>query len=903
MELKLNAKENLLSPKKNKTCSFDKNIIISGNTQTYSKKKSTLNKITDNRKNNRYNSYKRKRNQNNQILHNPKLDENKKILFFHLLIEPEERTKSQIEYIKNYLLKNTPLIENLNKTIGNVFHEKSKDIFDIDAVINEFCRSLKFKNIYYGNKIFRIGECEDNMYFILEGLVEIVKPEKFKIQMNGFEYFTYLMRLKRDNEKYLIQLIFDCKNKFVINKEDLKNLNYIFLYIKLTDYFRNNENNKYISKSEITNIIKSCFCDPEYILRNCDDENNIDEEILDQIEFKISDDIINFYYSMAIDNEQCDVYLYKYSSVKHLKNGGVFGEPVNNKKNLREYTVNTLEDCYFGYLEVKQYYKYLKLEKEQKIKEKSNFLLNNFFFGNVNEDIFNYRYLSLFLYEEKSQCNSIINQKDKIDYIYFIKEGTVELMCSHSVYSSYDLLVKVHTNIINLNLNEISEYLFEKNRNKRETLENEYTKLINTPLVIKNSNSIIALESFFFDLNSLYNTRITSQKISYYKLSVNSFNKILKENKDIIGLVKEKATSELKIIVKRLLAALNIRIHNIQIKEEDINNSKVKSNDDNKISGNFNNSFIENEKMKKKYLSDSSYEYKKNKNKKNANFTFNDFNNKNKKNKINNVNSSINDESVENNILSISVKNELNLVNKLQHNLEKNLLFFKSHNKTNSSKVSNNSFNISNIKNLEQQSNLNNISFFKNNNMINFTNKNCQTEKKCNNIISKIKNKNSILQHFYQDKISNEKSLPIIISTEKSNCRYNPCPLLYKAIKTNNLTQNNDKINNIMNDLNEDNSVFCNIERKQNSNNFFNKGINRISLKKNHQLINETNNMDFDKLPASYIQFLPEQNEENENDYSAVYGQGFRQGKVKSIKSYKNKKWKYNVFKSNYFKK
>ena len=899
MEQTLNLDENLTSFNHDSIIFSENTIINNEDLQSSSKKNSSIAKINEIKQLSRHSSIgkkKYKRSPNNQILNNPKLDDNKKTLFSYLLIEPTDRSKNQVEFIKKYILQNTSLIENLNHSIGNVFQDKSKDMFDLNAIVTEICRFLKYKNIYYGNKVFRIGESEDNIYYIFKGIVEIVKPEKFSIKMNGFEYFTYIMRLKRDNEKYLIQLIFESKNKFVINREDFKNLNYIFLYIKLKDYFKNKEKGKDYEKSEIIKIIKSCFCDPQNILENFTDEDNINEKILKQEVFKISEDVINFYYSMATNPEQCDIYLYKYHSVKTLKEGSSFGEPGGNKRNLREYTVNTLEDCYFGYLEVKQYDAYLKLEKEQKIKDKSNFLLSNFFFGTINETTFSNRYLSLFLYEENSQGISLINQNDKIDYIYFIKDGSVELSCSHSVYSSYGLLLRIHAKILQLDLDEVTDFLLAKNRNKRNVLEKDYSKLINSPIVIKNKNSIIALESFLFDFNSLYNAKIIGQKISYYKLHVNSLRKILKENREVISYGKEKARIEIKLISKRLLAALNIRVHSIKLKEADLNN-EIRNNNLDKM---LDNNFSEKEKKRKKVSLGSLTSSKKTRKILNANLLFDDFNKNNKRNDNNNVFTSINDDILEDNNISISVKNELNLVNKLQLNIEKNLLFFKSNKKFNTSKISsNNSKTISNTKNLKQQNS--NILFSRNsNNIINSSNKFCQTEN-CNSVLSKIKNKNFLLQTYSKDKIHNKRKLKLI-NTEKSNRFSNPGPLTFKVIKTtqsNNLDENNDKKNYLTSGLNEDNTFFS-MNGKQKLN-YFSKNDENENLKNNQKLIYEANFLDFDKLPASYIQFIHETNEGNYNDFSTSYGQSFRQGKVKSIKYYQNKKFKYNEFKTNYF--
>ena len=143
-------------------------------------------------------------------------------LIEYLSLEPMKRTKSEHKYIKQYLIKTTLMQSLLN------LNENNKNI---TKIINKVCLNLKYKFLFAGKTIYEINDFPDNYYYLIEGKVQAFRPEKILMRMTGFEYFTYIMRLKRDNEHYLIDLILKNQTSYIIYKTHLPILNYIFFII------------------------------------------------------------------------------------------------------------------------------------------------------------------------------------------------------------------------------------------------------------------------------------------------------------------------------------------------------------------------------------------------------------------------------------------------------------------------------------------------------------------------------------------------------------------------------------------------------------------------------------------------------------------------------------------------
>ena len=773
-----------------------------------------------------------------------------------LYIEPSKRTKYEHKYIKQYLMKTS-----LMQSLFNLNENKR----NISKIINKVCFNLKYKFLYSGVTIYEINSVPDNYYYLIEGKVRALKPEKIAMRMSGFEYFKHIMGLKREKEDHLIDLILKNQINLFIYKNDLPILNYVFFIIIFREYYSNvnfrfyfkyeldDKGNGYVSYLE--KMIDLCFCSKEELLKDIDfKENEIDHktpmiELEKQIRKnipKFSDDLLSYYHQMATDKKIFDLILYKYKSVVDLKKGSFFGESLK-KNSLRTYTVKTVEDCHLSYIEIEIYDNFLKKEREKVTEQMIDYLYNRFFLNHITETEFKNHFFSSFVFEVKEFGYKLTDQEKKLDYIYFIREGEISVNCSFSI------------NILaNRVLMPLKEHNLMKNNEKFIELMSDLETFVKnnrydlnilnlTSLFIATSTSIIGLDSFCFGLdNYLYESLVISSSVKYFKIEKKYLLNILNEYAIIKEIAEKEAIQKVLLIIDRFIKSLKMKIQNennsilLRKKYSDslktkIYNESMKNNenslDKNIIKNNYDeNNSINNSKILNKCII----------NYKNKEKPFIDQGNKSElllnqklsfegkkmkpifKNEIKkNINKSPGSHldhfqkkradfsSLKHKLNPISIKKETILVKILQKNIENNLLFSRSKKK------------IKILKDLSNNNSLKNDSF---NAYKNIKNKLNPLNNKTDTISKKLKYNNSSQQVLFNN------------STEKNN--FSSFCKSFSSIKLNELKN----IDNNKNCVNESKGTINQTKDILNPLIFNTLNINsRNSMKQNNSLINISN--------------------------------------------------------------
>jgi len=124
--------------------------------------------------------------------------------------------------------------------------------------------------------------------------------------------------------------------------------------------------------------------------------------------------------------------------------------------------------------------------ERQKTKSKEQtFLIDNFFFKYVRPSIFSKRYFDEFIYKEYNMNEFLFNEDDKVDYVYFIKEGDVELTMNTSILQ---ITKMIHDLKPRLNFEtEVKEYKMDKNPCYNQSdlkLKKEFRVIIKKHIII-----------------------------------------------------------------------------------------------------------------------------------------------------------------------------------------------------------------------------------------------------------------------------------------------------------------------------------------------------------------------------------------------------------------------------------
>ena len=104
--------------------------------------------------------------------------------------------------------------------------------------------------------------------------------------------------------------------------------------------------------------------------------------------------------------------------------------------------MNSCEDTHLGFLDQEVYKGYIYKEKMKYINKEIQFLHPNFFFKHIKVDIFRIRYFNYFTYHDYHKNKNIFSQGNLVDYIYFIKEGEIDISFDQTIITLNELVIK-----------------------------------------------------------------------------------------------------------------------------------------------------------------------------------------------------------------------------------------------------------------------------------------------------------------------------------------------------------------------------------------------------------------------------------------------------------------------------
>ena len=456
-----------------------------------------------------------------------------------LKIEPKDRTMRDLQYIKYFL-----------------DHSKLADKFKLDNFKKE---SL--------DQIFK----PDNFYMILDGKVGVLKPTPKNEEMSGLQYFQHLLYLKKQKEIYILKKTIE-KNKeiFDVDFNDIDILNSIVMKILVEDYFSIG-----IKKTEtrtIEEILKLCGFKLEYFGIFFDHERRKDKEYVEKNERiilknlpNIKKDLVLKYKILTNETTVFQITTFYYESIVELGNNFFFGDTALDKVTTRNATIKTVNDTDFCYLELDYYKSYLRNEKQRLTMKEVNFLVSNFCFQTVNQHHFEKKFLNHFLYEEKYQNDFIIKDNQPAKFVFFIKEGTCDVYINKNVFEIHNLisyLSQLETdpkfNVQNILLTYKNDFF---------SLKDQMNRIQKTKIFCINNCDFIGLESIFFGLNYLYNVKVTSRNIKYYKLELKYLLEIIQEDANCYYIGKRDCEKKLNILIQRLTDLNQTKMEMIDSKE------------------------------------------------------------------------------------------------------------------------------------------------------------------------------------------------------------------------------------------------------------------------------------------------------------------------------------------------
>ena len=477
--------------------------------------------------------------------------------------------------------------------------------------------------------IYEVNDIANYFYIILNGSAKIIKPERYISEMNANEYYSLLMKYKKEKEFSLLEkTIKENYHIFQIEQKDLDILEKIYLKVLI---LRHEE--KY-SEEPIENILSKVGLklsefgifsyeeEIEMYNRRINEENNIliaqkkinqlkgmiqfnyekkkekNREIKNKIKIILKDipNNIALHYSFLSNEGKSPIIYFKFIDYKNVSTNDYFGDFENNKYIHR--VISLSDELELLLMRNDIYVEFMRNQKTKIKAEQINFLVQNFFFTSISKYIFEKLYYDLFDFENYKINEIIVKENSKVDYLYFIKSGKVDLYSNKTVIENH-LIINLIYDILKTQ-NKDSENKSIKNKYLKlyclsyiqnfEKIDKEINANKRNNLMIYQENQCIGHECFYYGFNYLYTAIAKSDVVELYKIRVDKLMKIIKDKNNIVFNDFAKKSWDTLLLLFKLMINLNSNLVKFY------NNNKIskqKKNKDNKVIINDNNNIDE----------------------------------------------------------------------------------------------------------------------------------------------------------------------------------------------------------------------------------------------------------------------------------------------------------------------
>ena len=488
-------------------------------------------------------------------------------------IPPENRTVEDLYVTKNFILQ--------TKLIEHYMNEFNNDKRMIENLATFFGLEFRYQKFEKDEVIYKIDDYADNFYMILLGRVDILNVEPKIAKKTGYDYFSYIMNLKKNNEMHRYKLCIEENKKIYpisFDEEDL--LPYIFLYFILEDIKEGKEVDDFGKILKLVNLkpkelglIENKIDSMEYLL---DKEKSITKKILNFPKDKIKE-----YEFIHNKKDKKIVTLFEYIKIKSIEPLYYFGNESIELGTERTETAVCAETTELIYIINKLYITNILPKKAKLIEKRTAFLGRNYLFNKIAPKKFVKRYFNLFTLETYLKGDVLFEENGNLEYIYFIKEGYVNLLTSKSIIememfiNEINKKIKVVQNIFN-SANNTEE---EKNINLYNNIKSSAIEIYehikkreNIKIFILKENEDAGLVSYLLGLGPLLTGIVDSPKAMIYKIKIDDLTELLRKEKLCFYELINRVEDKLKVISQRFFEINNVKLTMTDQKITDENN-------------------------------------------------------------------------------------------------------------------------------------------------------------------------------------------------------------------------------------------------------------------------------------------------------------------------------------------
>ena len=491
-------------------------------------------------------------------------------------VSPENRTVEDLYITKNFLHQ-TKLIEFYEKELNN-------DKKMIENLTTFFGLEFQYQKFQKGEAIYKVDNYPDNFYLVLLGKVDLLKVEPKVVNMTGYEYFCYIMNLRKNNENYRYKLCLEeNKDIYWISPDEENLLPYFFLKFIIDDIKEGKQIDDFSKILELIDIKPKELGLAEDKLNSMEYILNSEKRIIKKIANYSKDKIKDYKF---INNRIVKRYLklYEYARQKTIEPLNYFGDEEIESNTPRKETALCLETTEVVFLLNKLYINNILPKKALILERKTAFLSKNYLFDKIPPKKFVKRYFPKFVLETYNKGDVLFNETDIVDYVYFIKEGNVKLTTSKSILEMEMLIneinkkIKIVQNIYNSQDNNNEEenisFLYNNIKSTSPELVDHIQKREHIKIFILKESEDAGLESYFLGLNHFMTGIVDSPIAKIYKISKKDLTDLLNKERFCFYEMINRVEDKLKLLNERFYQINNIKISMTDQKITEENNIK-----------------------------------------------------------------------------------------------------------------------------------------------------------------------------------------------------------------------------------------------------------------------------------------------------------------------------------------
>ena len=460
--------------------------------------------------------------------------------------------------------------------------EKLTEIY-INSIVSKLADSVSIEKYNKNEFVIKMSEIGENCYFLLSGILSVLKPMAYHIELTYDEFMQYFASLIKNKEYDIIDNIRRINQDYIdigLN-EDLENFLKSYFIIKFKKDIAHLFQIGQITKEFIDKRFKLFdFTFEDFDLKTSDVNLHIeqiikgssvkDKELKDYLDsilitkpenlsiLKLNPNIL--------DNDKHKFTIFKYEDFLYLKPGAFFGESaLDGNIHKRNASIRTEEDCIILSLH-NDIYKALLFENNKKLKTFDVvFICKNFFFNDISTIIFNKNYFSFFKLLTKEKDDIIYKQSEHLSSVYFVKEGNIKLEISISITELYNLIKYYYDKLTNnpyirigqAKLKEIKENYLQDNiisdvRHQSLIMREKLNKKIKFEIFTSSYCDTLGLEEYFLKNNYLCNAIVISKTAKLFEISQDSLDNIITTEKNCHNAYYNLVGSKLITLIKRL---------------------------------------------------------------------------------------------------------------------------------------------------------------------------------------------------------------------------------------------------------------------------------------------------------------------------------------------------------------